>query len=89
LRGRLTVKEEVVGMRNDAALCEVVREWVAQELPGDRAAAERAARIAQESYVSGESLDEVCERVRSFVGSWSRHPSHWKGVRDVQLPLAI
>ena len=76
-------------MRNDVALGEVVRQWVAQELPGDRAAAEGAARIAQESYVSGESLDEACERVRSFVGSWTRHPCHWRGRRDVEFPLAV
>jgi hypothetical protein len=75
-------------MENGDVLAEVVRAWVGLELPGDRGAADRAAHIAESSFNSGATIDEACSDAASFIGSWVRHPSHWRAASDGMVALA-
>ncbi len=63
-------------------LAEVVRAWVGIELPGEYSAADRAGRIAEAAYLDGASIEEACRSAMGFVGSWTRHPAHWKAGID-------
>jgi len=70
-------KLEVVGVRNEQVLDEVVRAWAEREPPGDEGAATRASTIALDYYRAGASVSEACRQAGSFVEGWARHPSHW------------
>ena len=69
---------EVIGVTNEQVLAEAVRAWAEQELPGDQGAAKRAAAIALGCYRECASVSEACRQASAFVGSWTRHPAHWK-----------
>ena len=75
-------------MSNQQVLSDVVREWAILEVPGQPGAAERAAAIAVAAYVGGASVDEACLCAVDFVGSWVRHPSHWRAERNDLVALA-
>ena len=75
-------------MNSERVLAEVVRAWVREELPGQPGAADRAAAVAEAAYRHGASVDEACHDAVSFVGSWVRHPSHWKADRNGLVALA-
>lgn len=80
-------------MTNGQVLDKAVRAWVTEVLPGDAAAAERAAYVARSAYEHGASVGAACDEARSFVGSWVRHPSYAGphargGNHDATLPLA-
>lgn len=75
-------------MTNEQVLTEAVRAWVDQELPGDHGAAKRAAAVALGCYQECASVSEACRRASAFVGSWTRHPAHWKVGQDAMVRLA-
>lgn len=82
-------------MTNGTVLGDAVRAWVAEELPGEPDAAERAAFVAWSAYEHGATVREACHEARSFVGSWVRHPAHAgqrysrpRGQEGTILPLA-
>jgi len=79
---------EVVGVRNEQVLDEVVRAWVEQELPGDQGAANRAAAIALDCYREGASVSEACREAGAFIEGWARHPAHWVGDHAPLVRLA-
>jgi hypothetical protein len=85
---RRTVTQEVITVTNDRLLAEAVRALVSEELPGDRAAADRAAFRALEAYRGGATVAEACHDAWTFVGSWVRHPAHGAEGRDGLVALA-
>ena len=72
---RRKVDSEVVPLTNERLLDEVVQKWADLMLPGEARAADIAAQIARERYSHGASVTEACRQARTFLGSWSRHPS--------------
>ncbi|MGO8861604.1 MAG: hypothetical protein ACLQRH_12680 [Acidimicrobiales bacterium] len=63
-------------MSDEQVLAEAVGWWSDQEVPGDRAAAERASAVALHCYRAGGSVGEACRQASVFVRSWARHPAH-------------
>jgi len=75
-------------MENESILAEVVMAWVGAELPGEAGVADRAAHVAADAYLGGASVAEACRTASAFVGSWTRHPSHWKPGQAAEVALA-
>ena len=71
-----TVISEVVDVKNERVLSEIVRTWAQRQACCDAGAAERAASVAVRTYEGGASVTEACQAARAFVRSCSLHPSH-------------
>ncbi len=63
-------------MIEESMVAGLVRARSQLTLPGDLAAAERAAAVAVRLYAGGASVSEACREGHRFVESWARHPSH-------------
>jgi len=74
-------------MTNEQVLADAVAAWVQQEVPGDSAVAERAARVALNCYREGSTVREAYRQASGFVQSWMDHPSHLMPDRNVVLRL--
>ena len=72
----VTVKVHSAQLTNEQVLSEAVRSWVEVVLPGDAAAVDCAAGVARAAYREGATVSDACERARSLVESWTRHPAY-------------
>jgi hypothetical protein len=65
-------------LTDEALLIGAVRSWVEFLLPGDTLAANAAAGIALEQLNKTGSAADAFAQARQFIGSWMRHPSHFR-----------
>lgn len=75
-------------MTGQQALASEVRTWVTSKYPGDIQIADRAVAVAMAAYEEGASVSEACERARSLLESWERHPSNWRRANFATARLA-
>jgi hypothetical protein len=79
------LQAEVVEVNEEAVLAEMIRSWVTEQLPGEPAAADRAAFVAVAAHRHGEDLSDACQEARRFVKSWADHPSHQRNHNRVPI----
>ena len=75
-------------MGSGRVLADAVRSWVGAQLPGELVVADSAARVAEAAYDDGATIRDACDEAACFVGSWLRHPSHWRAGQDVVVAQA-